>query len=177
LVLLAVPYIDRNPYRSLYKRPFAVAIGILAVLVLVVLSYMGLPTYGIEMPAATRIVQDIAPEEGPGPLYEVPFDQLQPGVYPVMNNPPDELCSQIDYGCPVFTEVFHEYNDAVIHAATAEDLEPYQQLPNAEAVMVVEDWQKDLRKVTMRITWDDVESGESTTYEKHVFLHRNSGGE
>ena len=177
LVLIALPYIDRNPYRSLFKRPWAVAIGILAVMMVIGLSYMGLPIYHIETPAATRIIQDIAPEEGPGPLYEVPFDQLQPGVYPVSENPPDELCPQIDYGCPVFTDVFHEYNDAVIHAATGEDLEPYQQLPNADAVMVVEDWQKDLRKVTMRITWDDVESGKSTTYEKHVFIHRNSGGE
>ena len=46
-LLVALPYIDRNPYRSLYKRPMAVAIGILAVLVLVVLSYMGTPVYGI----------------------------------------------------------------------------------------------------------------------------------
>ena len=177
LLLVALPYIDRNPYRSLFKRPYAVSIGILAILMLLVLSYMGLPTYGIEMPAATRIIQDVAPEEGPGPLYDVPFDQLQPGVYIVSENPPDELCPDIDFGCPVFTEVFHQYNDDVIYAATEEGLPAYKQLPNADALMLVEDWQTDLRKVTMRITWDDVESGESTTYEKHVFIHRNSGGE
>ena len=107
----------------------------------------------------------------------MPFNELQPGIYTVSENPPDDLCPDIDFGCPIFTEVFHEYNDDVIHAATAEDLEPYQQLPNAEAVMVVEDWQTDLRKVTMRITWDDVESGERTTYEKHVFIHADTGSE
>jgi quinol-cytochrome oxidoreductase complex cytochrome b subunit len=35
-LLVALPYIDRNPYRSLYRRPWAVGIGIFAVLVLVV---------------------------------------------------------------------------------------------------------------------------------------------
>jgi quinol-cytochrome oxidoreductase complex cytochrome b subunit len=75
VLLFAVPYIDRNPYRSFVKRPFAVAIGVLFLLILIALSYMGLPLYGIETPAATRIIQDIAPEEGPGPLFEVPFDQ------------------------------------------------------------------------------------------------------
>ncbi len=56
---LGLPYIDRNPYRRLVKRPVAVAVGILAVLMLVMLSYMGLPEWGIEMPtrrhASSRI--------------------------------------------------------------------------------------------------------------------------
>jgi quinol-cytochrome oxidoreductase complex cytochrome b subunit len=47
-VLVALPYIDRNPYRRLVKRPVAVAVGILAMLTLVMLSYMGLPQWGIE---------------------------------------------------------------------------------------------------------------------------------
>ena len=67
-VLFGVPYLDRNPHRSMFKRPWAVAIGIFFVLLMVQLSYMGLPGYGIETPAATRIVQDLAPEEGAGPL-------------------------------------------------------------------------------------------------------------
>ena len=44
-------------------------------------------------------------------------------------------------------------------------------LPDALAVMVIEDWQSDLRKVTPRIVWTDPESGEQKTYEKHIFLH------
>jgi quinol-cytochrome oxidoreductase complex cytochrome b subunit len=59
-LLVMVPYIDRNPYRSLYKRPIAVAIGILGVLGLVVLSYMGTPVYGIAHTPAQRITQDRA---------------------------------------------------------------------------------------------------------------------
>ena len=177
LVLIAVPYIDRNPYRSLFKRPWAVGIGLLSVIVLLVLSYMGTPIYGIETPAATRIVQDVAPEEGGGPLYEVPYDQLVPGVYTVSEEAPDNLCPQLDYGCPALTEVFQEYNDKIIYAATHEELPAELRLPNPEGVMVIEDWQTGLRKVTMRINWDDVGSSKRQTYEKSVFIHQDSVSE
>ncbi len=39
--------------------------------------------------------------------------------------------------------------------------------------MVIDDWQKDLKKVTLRIIWNDVTSGKTQTYERHVFLHRD----
>jgi quinol-cytochrome oxidoreductase complex cytochrome b subunit len=171
LLLLGVPYIDRNPNRSFVKRPIAVAIGVLFVLALILLSYMGLPQYGIETPAATRIVQDIAPEEGSGPLHEVPFDQLQQGTYIVNETPTEDLCPELDFGCPELEEVFAEYTLMVNEAIESGDL------PNGEGIMVIEDWQADLKKVTMRILWDDPESGEGKEYFKHVYLHRNRGSE
>jgi hypothetical protein len=141
------------------------------------LSYMGLPQYGIQTPAATRILQDLAPEEGVGPLREVPYDQLRIGVYEVGATTPRNLCPDMKGGCPDLTKVFAEFSQQVNFAATNEHLAPYQRLPKAKAVMLVEDWQKDLRKVTMRIVWDDVTSGQSKTYERHVFLHREHGAE
>jgi quinol-cytochrome oxidoreductase complex cytochrome b subunit len=169
ILLVGVPYIDRNPHRSMYKRPFAVAIGVLSVLVLMVLSYIGLPEYGIETDAATRIVQDLAPEEGVGPLREVPFDQLQPGIYVVNETEPIRMCPDLDYGCPDLEAVFAEYTDQV-NLATAEG-----KLPNSEAVMVIDEWQKDLVKITPRIVW--TEEGETKTYERHIYLHRERGSE
>lgn len=176
-LLLGVPYIDRNPHRSLYKRPVAVGFGLLFTLVLVVLSYMGLPEYGIQTPAATRIIQDLAPEEGIGPLREVPFDQLRVGVYEVGDTIPRNLCPDEPAGCPELTGVFAEFSERINSAAKNEQLEPYQRLPNAQAVMLIEDWQHDLRKVTLRILWDDVASGQPKSYERHVFLHRAHGAE
>ena len=168
--LFAVPYIDRNPYRSLAKRPWAVATGLFVVLILITLSYMGLPGFGIETPAATRIIQDIAPEEGTGPLREVPFDELVPGVYEVGVTDTEKMCPDLDFGCPEFVSVFTQYSNDVLEAEAA------GKLTNVTAVMVIEDWQIDLRKVTPRIVWDDAESGETKTYEQHLFLHRNHGG-
>jgi quinol-cytochrome oxidoreductase complex cytochrome b subunit len=178
LLLIAVPYIDRNPYRSFVKRPFAVAIGVLFVTVLIGLSYMGLPVYGIESPAATRIIQDLAPEEGVGPVQNIPFDQLHQGTYIVNETPTDNLCPDLDFGCPALENVFSEFSDRVNAAIERGDL------PNAQAVIVIEDWQKDLKKVTMRIVWDDPEAPPDTppeektrTYFHDIYLHRNHGGE
>jgi ubiquinol-cytochrome c reductase cytochrome b subunit len=164
-VLFAIPYIDRNPHRSLYRRPLAVGIGVLAALTLLVLSYMGTPGYGIETPAATRIIQDIAPQEGVGPLRAVPFDQLQEGVYEVGITEPVKLCPNIDFGCPEFEAVFGDYSQRVQEAADRGDL------PDYEAVMLVENWQQDLKKVTMRIVWSDAD--QRKTYEQHVYIHKD----
>jgi hypothetical protein len=131
---------------------------------------MGLPGFGIETPAATRIIQDIAPEEGSGPLREIPYDELKPGVYEVGITDPEQMCDDLDFGCPILVNVFNEYSAHVVEAVEE------GKLPNAQALLVIEDWQKDLRKVTPRIIWDDPETGEVKTYERHIFLHRYHGG-
>jgi quinol-cytochrome oxidoreductase complex cytochrome b subunit len=169
ILLVGVPYIDRNPHRSLYRRPYAVAIGLLSVLALVALSYVGLPEYGIETDAATRIVQDLAPEEGVGPLREVAFEQLQPGVYVVNETSTNNMCPTLDYGCPELEEVFKTYTDWINEAVEE------GRLVDVEAVMVIDEWQKDLVKVTPRITWE--EEGQRKSYERHIYLHSERGSE
>jgi ubiquinol-cytochrome c reductase cytochrome b subunit len=168
-VLFAVPYIDRNPYRSLFKRPLAVGVGLLAMMTLIMLSYMGTPRFGIETPPATRIVQDLAPEEGEGPLRAVPFDQLQTGVYEVNVTKTDHLCPSLDFGCPDLEAVFKQFTDRVNQAAASNDW------TDVQATMVIEDWQKDLKKVTPRITW--TEGGVDKEYDRQIFIHRERGGE
>ena len=163
-LLIGVPYIDRNPHRSLYKRPLAVGIGLLATITILVLSYMGTPLYGIESDPATRIVQDMAPEEGLGPLRAVPYDQLQAGVYEVNVTDPDRLCPGLDFGCPALEALFADYTQRINLAAEE------GRLPDVQAVMIIEDWQKDLKKVTPRIVW--TQEGQRRTYERHIYIHR-----
>lgn len=170
-LLFSIPYIDRNKFRSLYKRPWAVAAGLFAVLLLLTLSFMGMPGYGIKTPAATRILQDLAPEEGVGPLRLVPFDQLQPGVYEVNKTQPENMCPDLDFGCPSLEAVFGEYIDRVNQAVVE------GKLSNVQAVLVIEDWQENLRKVTPRIVWTDPATGSQKTYDRHIYLHRNRGSE
>ncbi len=169
IVLVGLPYIDRNPHRSLYRRPLAVGIGVLTLLVMVVLSYMGLPEYGIETDPATRIVQDLAPEEGVGSLREIPYDQLQAGVYEVNITSTRNLCPSLDFGCPELESVFTEFTNRINEAVENGNL------PEVQAVLVIDDWQLDLKKVTPRIVW--TEDGVRKTYERHIFLHRERGSE
>jgi quinol-cytochrome oxidoreductase complex cytochrome b subunit len=171
VVLVAIPYIDRNPYRSLYRRPLAVGMGVLVLGGLIVLSYMGLPEFGIEQDPATRTVQDLAPMEGAGPVHKIPFDQLQTGAYIVNQSPTSDLCPNLDFGCPKLEQTFglftSKINGYIDEGALPQD---------TQATMVIEDWQKDLRKVTLRITWMDPE-GQNLAYSREVFLHAARGGE
>lgn len=170
-LLFAIPYIDRNPYRSVFKRPIAVSLGVLAALTLVVLTYMGTPQFGIETPSATRIIQDIAPEEGTGPLREVPFDQLQTGVYEVGVAQPTNLCPNLPFGCPALEAVFNQFGTRIQQAETEGHFK------DPQGVLLVEDWQANLKKVTMRILWNDPVTGDSKTYDRHIFIHKDAEGE
>jgi hypothetical protein len=78
------------------------------------------------------------------------------------------MCPEMDFGCPEFEEFFTIYTEKVNNAIEAGSLD------NPEAVLVVENWQENLKKVTARITWDDPETGERKTYERHMYVHRNT---
>lgn len=169
-LLFAIPYIDRNPYRSVFKRPIAVALGLLFALTLIALTYMGTPQFGIETPSATRIIQDLAPEEGKGPLREVPFDQLQTNVYEVGVTQPDNLCPTLPFGCPALEAVFNEFGSRVKQA------EADGKFTNPQAVLLIEDWQANLKKITLRIVWNDPQTGDSKTYDRHIFIHKDAEG-
>jgi ubiquinol-cytochrome c reductase cytochrome b subunit len=165
-ILVGLPYIDLNPYRSLTRRPLAVGVGVLAVLALVVLSYAGLPLYGIESDPATRLVQDLMPQEGEGVVRLIPFDQLQAGAYEVNTTPTVRMCPNLDFGCPDLEKVFAEYTQRI------NDDEKLGKMQDVQGELVIEDWQLDLKKITFRIVYTDPQDGIRKTYESHIYLHR-----
>ena len=102
-------------------------------------------------------------------MQTIPFNQLLPGSYEVNVSPTRDLCTSLDYGCPALEQVFSDFTNAV-----NSDIKSGQ-LPDAKGTMVIEDWQKDLKKVTMRITW--TENNKPQSYEHALFLHRDRGEE
>jgi hypothetical protein len=158
-LLFAAPYLDRSRYRLLRKRPGALLLIMVGGVALAGLSYMGSHRYGIDLPPVTQIMQNLAPEEGIGPLRAVPHDQLVVGVY---------LVNETDAGSlpPALAEVFSEFERQVNEAAAQ------AVLPEAEAKMIVEDWQADLKRVTLRIVWTDPENGQRKTEDRIIHLHR-----
>jgi quinol-cytochrome oxidoreductase complex cytochrome b subunit len=156
VAMFAVPYLDPNPLRSLRKRPLAVLLVLLSVGALAALSYMGTHHYGIDTPATVRIMQILAPEEGNGPLHRVSFEQLVVGIYPINNTDSSAMP-------PDLAQVFAQFEQEVNRA----------NLPDAQAVMIVEAWQIDLQRVALRITWTDPEDEQPRTEERFVYLHRN----
>jgi len=70
------------------------------VLTLIMLSYMGLPQYGIEANPATRIIEDMMPERRPGTGEEIPYDQLQAGAYEVNVHTANPQCPKPGFRLP-----------------------------------------------------------------------------
>jgi quinol-cytochrome oxidoreductase complex cytochrome b subunit len=178
--LMAIPYIDRNPSRLAKKRPFAIAWGIAWVFITIVWSYMGTPQYGIETPAATRIIQDLAPEEGEGDLREIPYAELiaGQGIYIVGEDYGRDLCPDLAYqpdadkdvnnvviGCPHLTAVFEEYSEKLLEA------EEDGRLPELHATFKIEEVQLNLVRVEPHVSWNDPASGDPKDYSRHIYLH------
>jgi quinol-cytochrome oxidoreductase complex cytochrome b subunit len=157
--LLLTPFIDRMPRRPLRQRPVALAVAITAVLGLATLSYIGTHNYGIDLPPAERIAQNLAPQEGVGPLHEVPFDQLQVGLYDIDHTDTAELPD-------VLRRVFDMFSNQV-RAADRQG-----KLSKPTGVMMVEDWQADLKRVTLRMGWEKPDGSGRMSFERMVHLHR-----
>ncbi len=174
-LLFFIPYIDRNPHRLARKRPFAILWGIAWIFILIALSYMGLPEFGIETPAAIRIVQDLAPEEGMGELRAIPYEELMPGVYVVGQDYGLDLCPGFSYepqdsseqivGCPHLTAVFNEYSELLLQA------EEDGKLPELAATLMVEQFAPGLKRIVTHIEWVDPDTGALKIEEKQFFLH------
>ena len=194
LGLAAVPYIDRNPSRMAKNRPFAIAWGIAWIFILLALSYMGLPEFGIETPPATRVIQDLAPEEGLGPLREIPFEELlgaveseAGGIFVLGEDYGRDLCPDLAYtpaseaassnpqpviGCPLFSEVFFEFSDRLIEAEEEGGFGTGLNGAGAEmeAQFIVQQWAHNLIRVQPTVEWID-EDGKAQEYHQIYYLH------
>jgi quinol-cytochrome oxidoreductase complex cytochrome b subunit len=76
-LMFVVPWLDRNPHRLARRRPFAIGIGLATTIMILVLTYMGLPQYGIETPQAQDILSHLVPATHPGPIKELHWDEIE----------------------------------------------------------------------------------------------------
>lgn len=83
-IIFVVPWLDRNPHRLASRRKGAIAIGLVFSVVMVILTYMGTPGYGIETPPAQDILSHLVPATHAGPVRELPWEEIEAG-------PPDEV--------------------------------------------------------------------------------------
>jgi len=155
---MLVPYIDRNPNRLARRRPLWVLAGWLTLVTLGILTWMGTAGYGIALPPAVAIVQEVAPEEGVGPLRQVPYVELTPGVY--------QPAVSLQGGAP---------KDASPSPALAGVLTLMNQrveaLPDGESLLIIEEIQAGLKRVTIRLAWQETGAARQT-FEKIIYIHQ-----
>ena len=165
IILLLLPYLDRNPSRRYRDRKVALTVGAIAAVLLVWLSLGGTPAgdpltgFGaVTADPATEIGQALIPQEGVGPVRATPYEELLVGNYDLSTLDWEALEAK----SPALARVLRQFDRLL--KAEQEDL------PNANGVMVIEQWQRNLKKVTLRITWE----GMPQTFTKSVYIHADS---
>ena len=157
-MILLLPYFEVGPSRRYGARRIGLSAAAMSVATLAVLSFMGSPWYKVTTSPDQEAVAALLPQTHPGPLREAPWGQLDFGTY---------TASQWAAApTPALQRLLHLFDDKLIAAVGPEE-------PNAEAYLIVEDWQTDLKKVILRVTWTNPDAS-THEFSQSVYLHRDS---
>lgn len=104
-VMAVWPYIDVTPSRRYAHRRFALTLILLLISFVTILSYMGLPEFGVVTAPDTSIIHELTyppAHNHMGKLLPVPYDQLVPGMYTTREFS-DEAASLADFNQEIET--------------------------------------------------------------------------
>jgi quinol-cytochrome oxidoreductase complex cytochrome b subunit len=158
--LFVLPYVEVGPSRRYADRRIGLSIGMVSLVVLSMLTFMGTPWYAVTSSPDQEVIAELVPQTHPGPLRTAEWEALPEGTYEARSwqSAPGEL-----------RELMHEFNEALDAHARKNTTGNFV---NPNGFLVIDEWQEGLKKVTIRITWQD-ETGERETTQD-VFLHRDS---
>jgi len=160
VLLVAIPYLDKNPSRRGRDRRVAIVSGIIAGMVMLILGWMGTPKYAVQGAPSIEIVQELMPEEGSGLVREIGYAHLPLGVYSTDDH--------TKYDDPQFAELMHEYTAAVLHFDEQEN-----DFNGARGQLTITQDQPGLKKINWKISWYDAQS-QKEVFQKAFWLHRDS---
>jgi quinol-cytochrome oxidoreductase complex cytochrome b subunit len=162
VLLLAIPYLDRNPSRRAKDRRVAIISGVVAGVVMIILSWMGTPQYAVSAAPAVEVVQELMPEEGAGHVREIGYAHVPVGLYD-SRIPAEEQTTDEEW-----VHVIEEFS-ASIAAFDAENPE----FNNAWGTIEVTQEQPSLRRITWEIHWVD-SAGVEENFKRPFWLHEDS---
>ena len=155
-LLFALPYLDRNPSRLPQDRKLAIAIGIVAVILFGVLTWMGTPAYKAQASPQEEIALEFVPTDREGAIHELSWDELAEGAYDTETF----VSGAMMY--PKGLETFMvELREAV-----------EKDLPGGVGTLTITVWQKDLKRIDLDLRW--TEGGEEHTFQQHTYIHRDT---
>jgi len=186
VAFFAVPYIDeywdkfwnRQPSRQGKNRKLGLAVVWSAFFLAVLYSYFGTPFYGVSAPPAVEVGQKFMPEECVLPAIPlIPDDcgAVRRMGYAKLPNGTYDLAQYATKNSNAFDQMLAEMQQRVEHEAKiARDTGNNSGLPNVKGVFIVEDWQTDLKKVTLSLKWTPTRAGDTGEYDRIIFLHKKS---
>jgi hypothetical protein len=115
---------------------------------------MGTPYYAVSSSPDQEVVAALIPQTHPGPLRTAVYEELVPGEYSAeaWNSAPTEGLREI---MDIFNHEINKYGS---------------DLPGAEGIMNIVDWQVGLKKITISVVWNNGED----TFTQNVYVHEDS---
>jgi hypothetical protein len=136
---------------------------------LVVLTYMGTGLWGVAAPPPVELIQEFIPEEGVGRVRAIPYDQMPTGTY--------DTEDPATWPSGEFGDVMAEMHEAVERESSRGNNNFFKGRMNVN----VENWQTDLKRMTITVFWEEVPEGGGErverNYLKTFFFHKGSGYE
>lgn len=157
--LLVLPCFATKKRRHILKRPVHLTLTLLFIVYLAVSSFLGTGKYGVDIHPAAALAQDFLPEEMGGPLQNLSFGELPQGVYQSSNGK--------DYSSlePEFRVLLQH----LFHGTAA--LVTEQNFVSAESVLIIEDWQERIKRISLRIHFQKSEDDEMMTEEALSYVY------
>ncbi|MFQ5922760.1 MAG: cytochrome bc complex cytochrome b subunit [Anaerolineales bacterium] len=159
-ITVSWPYVEVGRNRRYGARRIGLSIAAASVILAAILTFMGTPWFGVETSPDQEAVAVLLPQTHPGPLRLADWEDIPYGTFTASEweTAPTRTTSRL-------LKTFHE------ELAKAEDDPIYG---NVEGFMIVEDWQSDLKKITLRVVWVDPETGAPGEFSEVFYFHRNS---
>lgn len=188
VVLFAVPYIDEwwdklmghTSSRLGSKRVIGIGMGMLSIVFLVVFTYFGTPFYAVSAPPAVEIGQEFMPEEcvlpaipllpdDCGMVRKLGFEGNPIGTYDLTQY------ATLPSNAGRFELMLARMQQTVQATANRAQTSNNQEgLQGVKGVFLVEDWQSNLKKVTLRLQWSPMNPADTGSYDRTIYLHKDS---
>jgi hypothetical protein len=120
---------------------------------------MGTPWYGVDTSPEQEAVATLLPQTHPGPVRLADWNELDVGTYEAANW--EEAPSE------TLQDILHTFNEEI-------SIAEYGARTAWEGIMVIEDWQPNLKKLTLRVLWTDSATGEPGEFSETAYIHQFS---
>lgn len=173
IVLLVVPYLDawwdkvrqHPPSRLGANRKLSIALGLLTLALFIVFSYVGTLS---ALEPADAFAREFLPDECVpalvpllpphcGELRHIGYDDLPAGTFDLAR-----------YAAPSADRFENLLSKMYVR------LQTYADLADAQGVLIIEEWQTDLKRITLRLVWTPRASDDAGRLEKTIYLHRKA---
>ena len=161
-LLAGIPYLDPNPSRRGRDRRVAIISGIVAGVVMIILSWMGTPYYAVQAAPAIEVVQELMPEEGAGLVREMGYKHMPVGVYDTRD------AAAMQSHDEHFQELLHEFSGSI---ATFDETD--RDFNDAYGILTITQEQPQLRRINWQIQWISGQ-GLEEDFTRNFFLHEDS---